>query len=285
MYRAKAEGRNTYQMSTHELSRSMHERLTLDSGLHQAIERDEFELWYQPQIDLRSMRMVGMEALLRWRHPERGLLLPAHFLALAEERGFIVLIGDWVLRTACLEAKRVCDAGHPGFRLAVNLSPLQFRDDSLINTIETALGESGLPPANLEIEITESAAMENVQLTLTLLTRLREMGVRVAIDDFGTGHSSLNYLKRFPIDTLKIDRSFVEDLPDRFEDAAIVRAVLELARGLDLRVVAEGVETKAQLDFLQGHECREVQGFYFAEPMPASELREFLLKGEAAVAR
>jgi diguanylate cyclase (GGDEF)-like protein/PAS domain S-box-containing protein len=278
MYRAKAEGRNTYQMSTHELSRSMHERLTLDSGLHQAIERDEFELWYQPQIDLRSMRMVGMEALLRWRHPERGLLLPAHFLALAEERGFIVLIGDWVLRTACLEAKRLCDAGHPDFRLAVNLSPLQFRDDSLINTIETALGESGLPPANLEIEITESAAMENVQLTLTLLTRLREMGVRVAIDDFGTGHSSLNYLKRFPIDTLKIDRSFVEDLPDRFEDAAIVRAVLELARGLDLRVVAEGVETKAQLDFLQGHECREVQGFYFAEPMPASELREFMLK-------
>jgi len=277
MYRAKAEGRNTYQMSTHELSRSMHERLTLDSGLHQAIERDEFELWYQPQIDLRSMRMVGMEALLRWRHPERGLLLPAHFLALAEERGFIVLIGDWVLRTACLEAKRVCDAGHPDFRLAVNLSPLQFRDDSLINTIETALGESGLPPANLEIEITESAAMENVQLTLTLLTRLREMGVRVAIDDFGTGHSSLNYLKRFPIDTLKIDRSFVEDLPDRFEDAAIVRAVLELARGLDLRVVAEGVETKAQLDFLQGHECREVQGFYFAEPMPASDLREFML--------
>ncbi len=277
MYRAKAEGRNTYQMSTHELSRSMHERLTLDSGLHQAIERDEFELWYQPQIDLRSMRMVGMEALLRWRHPERGILLPAHFLALAEERGFIVLIGDWVLRTACLEAKRVYDAGHPDFRLAVNLSPRQFRDDSLIDTIETALRESGLPPANLEIEITETAAMENVQLTFTLLTRLREMGVRVAIDDFGTGHSSLNYLKRFPIDTLKIDRSFVEDLPDRFEDAAIVRAVLELARGLDLRVVAEGVETKAQLDFLQGHECREVQGFYFAEPMPASDLREFML--------
>src|SRR5205807_3251165 len=206
MYRAKDEGRNTYQMSTHELSRSMHERLTLDSGLHQAIERAEFELWYQPQIDLRSMRMVGMEALLRWRHPERGILLPAHFLALAEERGFIVLIGDWALRTACLEAKRICDAGHPDFRLAVNLSPRQFRDDSLLNTIETALTESGLPPVNLEIEITETAAMENVQLTFTLLTRLREMGVRVAIDDFGTGHSSLNYLKRFPIDTLKIDR-------------------------------------------------------------------------------
>ncbi len=284
MYRAKAAGRNTYQMSTHELSQSMHERLTLDSGLHLAIERDEFELWYQPQIDLGTMRMVGMEALLRWRHPERGLMLPAHFLSLAEERGFIVLIGDWALRTACLEAKRICDAGHPDFRLAVNLSPRQFRDESLLDTIETALRESGLPPRNLEIEITESAAMENVQLTLTLLTRLRERGVRVAIDDFGTGHSSLNYLKRFPIDTLKIDRSFVEELPERFEDAAIVRAVLELARGLDLRVVAEGVETKAQLDFLQGHECREVQGFYFAEPMPASELREFLLKTEGAVA-
>jgi diguanylate cyclase (GGDEF)-like protein/PAS domain S-box-containing protein len=282
MYRAKSEGRNTYQMSTQELSRSMHERLTLDSGLHQAIERNEFELWYQPQVDLRTMKIVGMEALLRWRHPQRGVMLPASFLSLAEERGFIVLIGDWALRTACVDARRICEAGHPDFRLAVNISPRQFREESLVATIETALRDSGLPPGNLEIEITESAAMENVALTLALLTRLREIGVSVAIDDFGTGHSSLNYLKRFPIDTLKIDRSFVEDLPDRFEDAAIVRAVLELARGLDLRVVAEGVETKEQLDFLRLHECREVQGFYFSEAVPASAIDELLTQGMLA---
>jgi diguanylate cyclase (GGDEF)-like protein/PAS domain S-box-containing protein len=271
MYRAKAEGRNTYQMSSQELSRSMRERLTLDSGLHQAIERNEFELWYQPQVDLRTMRVVGMEALLRWHHPERGVLLPASFLSLAEERGFIVVIGDWALRTACFEARRICDDGQPGFRVAVNISPRQFSEESLVSTIETALRDSGLPAGNLEIEITETAAMENVELTLVLLQRLRELGVSVAIDDFGTGHSSLNYLKRFPIDTLKIDRSFVEDLPDRFEDAAIVRAVLELARGLDLRVVAEGVETKEQLEFLRTHECREVQGFLLGEPVPIEQ--------------
>ena len=278
MYRAKAEGRNTYQMSTEELSRSMRERLTLDSGLHLAIERNEFELWYQPQVDIRTMRVVGMEALLRWKHPERGLLLPSSFLSLAEERGFIVLIGDWVLRTACFEARRIREAGHPDFRVAVNISPRQFREESLVGTIEMALRDSGLPARNLEIEITETAAMENVELTLALLTRLRALGVSVAIDDFGTGHSSLNYLKRFPIDTLKIDRSFVEDLPDRFEDAAIVRAILELARGLDLRVVAEGVETTAQLEFLRMHECREVQGFLLGEPVP---IERFSLRTEA----
>lgn len=278
MYRAKAQGRNTYQMSTEELSRSMRDRLTLDNGLHAAIERNEFELWYQPQVDIRSMRVVGMEALLRWHHPERGILLPDSFLSLAEERGFIVLIGDWALRTACFEARRICDAGHPDFRVAVNISPRQFREESLVSTIETALRDSGLVPRNLEIEITETAAMENVELTLVLLKRLRQLGVGVAIDDFGTGHSSLNYLKRFPIDTLKIDRSFVEDLPDRFEDAAIVRAILELARGLDLRVVAEGVETKEQLEFLRMHECREVQGFLLGEPVP---IGQFTLRAEA----
>ena len=280
MYRAKAQGRNTYQMSTEELSRSMRERLTLDNGLRVAIERNEFELWYQPQIDIRSMKVVGMEALLRWHHPERGLMLPDSFLSLAEERGFIVLIGDWALRTACFEAKRICEAGHPDFRVAVNISPRQFREESLVSTIETALRDSGLPPRNLEIEITETVAMENVELTLVLLKRLRQLGVSVAIDDFGTGHSSLNYLKRFPIDTLKIDRSFVEDLPDRFEDAAIVRAVLELARGLDLRVVAEGVETNEQLEFLRMHECREVQGFLLGEPVP---IEQFSLRTEAVL--
>jgi len=276
VYRAKAEGRNTYQMSTHELNLAMRERLTLESGLHQAIERNEFVLHYQPQIDVRSMKIVGMEALLRWNHPERGLLLPEEFIAVAEERGFIILIGDWVLREACWQARLFRDKGFPDFRVAVNLSARQFRDHSLVENIAAALHQSGLEPRCLELEITESVAMENVELSFAVLTALRSTGVRIAIDDFGTGHSSLGYLKRFPIDALKIDRHFVEDLPHGFEDAAIVRAVVQLAHGLDLRVVAEGVETQEQLDFLQHHACREMQGYHFSYPVPAGEFERLL---------
>ena len=277
MYRAKSEGRNTYEMSTEEMSRSMQERLTLESGLHQAMERNEFEVFYQPQIDIQSMKIVGMEALLRWRHPDRGLILPGSFLSVAEERGHIVLIGDWVLRTACLQAKMFRDAGFPSFRVAVNLSARQFREQTLVDSIESALRQSGLDPHCLELEITESVAMENVDLTQKQLTRLRRAGITIAIDDFGMGHSSLSYLKRFPIDALKIDRNFVEDLPERIEDAAIVRSVIELAQGLNLRVVAEGVETKQQLDFLRAQNCREVQGFYFGFPVPPAEFQKLLV--------
>jgi diguanylate cyclase (GGDEF)-like protein/PAS domain S-box-containing protein len=276
MYRAKAVGRNTYEMSTQELSRSMQERLTLESGLHQAMERNEFEVYYQPQIDIRAMKIIGMEALLRWRHPERGLMSPGSFLSVAEERGFIVLIGDWVLRTALQQAKIFTDLGFPDFRVAVNLSARQFRELSLVDGIENAVKESRVDPRLLELEITESVAMENVELTFKVLERLRRLGISIAIDDFGMGHSSLSYLKRFPIDALKIDRNFVEDLPDRVEDAAIVRSVIELAHGLNLRVVAEGVETKPQLDFLKEHGCREVQGFYFGFPVPAPQFQETL---------
>ena len=276
MYRAKAVGRNCYEMSTQELSRSMQERLTLESGLHQAMERNEFEVYYQPQIDIRTMRIVGMEALLRWRHPERGLMSPGSFLSVAEERGFIVLIGDWVLRTALHQARAFRDLGFPDFRVAVNLSARQFRELSLVDGIESAIRQARIEPECLELEITESVAMENVDLTFKVLERLRRSGVSIAIDDFGMGHSSLSYLKRFPIDCLKIDRNFVEDLPDRFEDAAIVRSVIELAQGLNLRVVAEGVETKPQLDFLKEHGCREVQGFYFGFPVPAPQFQETL---------
>ena len=276
MYRAKAEGRNTYQMSTEELSRSMQERLTLESGLHQAIERNEFEVYYQPQIDITNMKIVGMEALLRWRHPERGMMLPGSFIGVAEERGFITAIGDWVLRTACMQARLFRDAGYPSFRVAVNISARQFRDATLAESIENALQDTGLNPESLELEITESVAMENVDLTLQQLARLRRTGITIAIDDFGMGHSSLSYLKRFPIDALKIDRNFVEELPDRVQDAAIVRSVIELAQGLNLRVVAEGVETKQQLDFLKKQNCREVQGFYFGFPVPPLEFQKLL---------
>src|SRR5216683_2356337 len=276
MYRAKAVGRNCYEMSTQELSRSMQERMTLESGLHQAMERNEFEVYYQPQIDIRTNRIIGMEALLRWRHPERGLMSPGSFLSVAEERGFIVLIGDWVLRTALNQVRAFRDLGFPDFRVAVNLSARQFRELSLVDGIESAVKQARVDPRLLELEITESVAMENLDLTFKVLERLRRTGISIAIDDFGMGHSSLSYLKRFPIDCLKIDRNFVEDLPDRFEDAAIVRSVIELAQGLNLRVVAEGVETKPQLDFLKEHGCREVQGFYFGFPVPAPQFQETL---------
>jgi diguanylate cyclase (GGDEF)-like protein len=276
VYRAKSEGRNAYRMSTQELNRSMQERLDLETGLHQAIERDEFVLHYQPQIDLRTMKIVGMEALLRWNHPERGLLLPEQFMSVAEERGLIIVIGEWVLREACWQAKQFREKGFPEFRVAVNLSARQFRDDSLIGNVAAALAESGLEASALELEITESVAMENIELTSAILAALRSTGVGIAIDDFGTGHSSLGYLKRFPIDALKIDRHFVEDLPDGIEDAAIVRAVVQLARGLDLRVIAEGVETQQQLDFLQHHACPEVQGYHFSYPVPAGEFERLL---------
>ncbi len=285
MYRAKAEGRNTFHMSTQELNRSMQERMTIESGLHQAMERNEFELYYQPQIDIRSMRVVGMEALLRWRHPQRGIVAPADFIGVAEDRGFIVLIGDWVLRTACKHTRSIT-AGTPDrdFRVAVNISARQFRDQTLVQRVESALGESGLEPGRLELEITESVAMENVELTLSVLTQLRRLGIRIGLDDFGTGHSSLSYLKRFPLDSLKIDRTFVDDLPDRFEDAAIVRAVIQLAQGLNLRVVAEGVERPEQLAFLRENDCQEVQGYYFGQPLQAAEFeRLFALDEVVAV--
>ncbi len=274
MYRAKADGRNTYHISTKELSRSMQERMTLESGLHVAMERNEFEIFYQPQIDVRTLKVTGMEALLRWKHPSRGVIQPAEFINVAEERGFIVLIGDWVLRNACEQAVIFRERGHPALRVAVNISARQFREQTLVSRVETALHQTRLDPRFLELEITESVAMENVELTLDVLTQLRAIGISIAIDDFGTGHSSLSYLKRFPIDALKIDRGFVEDLPERVEDAAIVKSVIQLAEGLNLRVVAEGVERKEQLDFLRANNCTEVQGFFFGLPLRAAEFEK-----------
>ncbi len=273
MYRAKAEGRNTYHMSTEELSRLVQERISLESGLHLAMERDEFELFYQPQIDSRTMKITGMEALLRWRHPERGLISPSDFIGVAEDRGYIVVIGDWVLRTACREAAMIRQRGHKDVKVSVNLSARQFREISLASRIEAAIREARLDPHMLELEITESVAVENVELTLAVLTQLRSLGISIAIDDFGTGHSALSYLKHFPIDTLKIDRSFVADLPAP-ADAAIVRSVIQLAQGLRLRVVAEGVERKDQLDFLRENGCPEVQGFYFGNPIRAADIEQ-----------
>jgi diguanylate cyclase (GGDEF)-like protein/PAS domain S-box-containing protein len=272
MYRAKAEGRNTYQMSTQELSRSTQERMTVESGLHLAMEAGQFALLYQPQIDVETTEIVGMEALLRWNHPERGVILPDEFIGIAEDRGLILPIGDWVLRQACLDVRRFHQRGLTNFRVAVNLSARQFRDTTLTAAVESALRDAHIAPETLELEITETVAMENVELTMSTLAHFRSLGVTIAIDDFGTGHSSLSYLKRFPIDALKVDRAFVTDLPDSFEDAAIVSSVIQLANGLGLRVVAEGVEKAAQLEFLKDAGCREVQGYYFSYPVPVEDV-------------
>ena len=274
MYRAKAEGRNTFHMSTQELNRSMQERMTLESGLHGAMERNEFEIFYQAQMDARTLKVTGMEALLRWKHPSRGIIPPAEFINVAEERGYIVVIGDWVLRKACEQAVAFHERGYPELRVAVNISPRQFREQTLVPRVEAAVTESGIDPRLLELEITESVAMENVELTLAVLTQLRALGISIAIDDFGTGHSALSYLKRFPIDALKIDRGFVEDLPERVEDAAIVKSVIQLAQGLNLRVVGEGVERKEQLEFLRDNNCTEVQGFFFGLPLRAPDFEK-----------
>ena len=279
MYRAKSAGRNTFQMATPELSRATAERLSLDSALHGALAAGQLALLYQPQVEVDDMSIIGMEALLRWNHPERGVITPEHFIPLAEERGLILPIGDWVIRESCRAARRFHDNGFPRFRVSVNLSARQFRDASLLSTVESAIAESGIDPQTLELEITETVAMEDVELTMSTLKRLRAHGVTIAIDDFGTGHSSLSYLKRFPIDALKIDKGFVLELPDKFEDAAIVSSVIQLGNGLGLRVIAEGVEKREALEFLSDAGCREFQGYYFSYPIPLHELERLVSPG------
>ena len=281
---AKAVERNAYPISTSELLRTTQERMSVESRLHLALEAGELALLYQPQVDIETMTIVGIEALLRWNHPERGVILPEEFIGVAEERGLILPIGDWVLRQACRDVRRFHDRGLTHFRVAVNISARQFRDPSLVQAVHSALADSGVHADTLELEITETIAMENVELTMTTLEEFRRSGVAIALDDFGTGYSSLSYLKRYPLDALKIDRAFVTDLPDKFEDAAIVSSVIQLANGLGLRVVAEGVETLEQLEFLQEAGCREVQGFYFSYPVPIETIEALVFPRLAVTA-
>jgi len=272
MYRAKELGRNGFQLCTPAMNARSLERLTLENDLRQGIERREFRLHYQPQLDLASGRIVGVEALLRWQHPSRGLVSPDAFITVAEEARLIVPIGEWTLRRACRQAVAWQAAGQPGLRLAVNLSALQFQQRNLPEGIRRVLEETGLDPRHLEIEITESAAIQNAAFTVEVLSALRAIGVRIAIDDFGTGHAALAYLKQFPIDALKIDRAFVADLETSQEDRAIVTAIISLAHGLGIRVIAEGVETEGQLRFLAEGGCDEYQGFLLSPPLPPALL-------------
>jgi diguanylate cyclase (GGDEF)-like protein/PAS domain S-box-containing protein len=276
MYRAKKLGRNNFQFYTPAMNEEAMERVRIESALRNALERDEFVLHYQPQVDLASGEIVGMEALLRWQHPEMGMVAPSRFIGVAEETGLIVPIGAWVMRAACLQNQAWRQAGLGKLRVAVNLSARQFGAPNLIEAIRNVLAETGLAPACLEIELTESLFMSDVALAVELLHSMKGLGVNLSIDDFGTGYSSLSYLSRFPIDVLKIDRSFVAEITRDSNDAAIVASIIALAHNLKLAVIAEGVETEEQLDYLRRHGCDEMQGYYFSRPLPAAEFEQLL---------
>jgi diguanylate cyclase (GGDEF)-like protein/PAS domain S-box-containing protein len=275
MYRAKEHGKNTFHFYAADSNVHSVERLALENSLRRALERNEFILHYQAKVDLLSMQIVGAEALLRWQHPTFGLLLPSEFISLAEETGLIIAIGEWALKEACREAYGWRLTEQP-LRVGVNLSARQFREDGLQQTIVDALAESGLTADCLELEITESIIMQNAERASELLQYFRDLGAHVLIDDFGTGYSSLGYLKHFPIDSLKIDRSFVRDIPHDSDDVAITQAIIAMARSLKIKVIAEGVETQAQLKFLQEQGCNQIQGYIFSEPLPPEEFIKLL---------
>ncbi len=283
IHRAKDNGRDTVQFYSQDMHVRALERLTLEQSLRYALERQELELYYQPQMDLRHGRIIGVEALLRWRHSRRGLISPTEFVPLAEETGLIEAIGEWVLRTACRQASAWQKEGLPPLRMAVNLSPRQFLRPGLVEMVVRILEETELEPRYLDLEITEGLLMKNVEGSIVTLHALKRIGVHLSIDDFGTGYSSLSYLKRFPIDQLKIDRSFVSDIIGNQDNTAIALAVIAMAHSMRLKVIAEGVENPAQLAFLQQHRCDEMQGYYLCRPAPARQISA-LLRGESSSA-
>ncbi|MBI4290869.1 MAG: EAL domain-containing protein [Betaproteobacteria bacterium] len=276
MYRAKDLGRNNFQFFKFEMTAGVHERLALESWLRRALDRNEFLLHYQPQVDLRTGRIIGAEALIRWQHPKMGLVPPGKFIPLAEQTGIIVPIGTWVLRTACAQNKAWQKAGLPPMTVAVNISARQFREKGLVSSIAEILGETGLDPQYLELEVTEGVIMYDSEEVVAVLNRLKSMGLKLSVDDFGTGYSSLSYLKRFPVDRLKIDQSFIQDITTNAGDAAIARAVINLGHELNLKVIAEGVETQEQLQYLRAHGCDEKQGFLFSRPLPVEDIERLL---------
>jgi EAL domain-containing protein (putative c-di-GMP-specific phosphodiesterase class I) len=276
MYRAKDQGRNTYQLYSPAMNVSQLERLSIESNLRHALERDEFVVHFQPQVEIRSGRVVGMEALVRWQHPEWGLVSPSRFIPVAEETGLIIPIGERVLRAACAQNRRWQEQGIPPFRMAVNLSARQFQQTDLKAMVARALRDSGLDARWLDLELTESLLMSDADRTVGPLNALHAMGIGLALDDFGTGYSSLSYLKRYPIDTIKIDQSFVRHITTDGDDAAIAIAIIAMATSLKLTVVAEGVETEEQKAFFVEHGCDAIQGYLLSRPLPADEMTAWL---------
>jgi diguanylate cyclase (GGDEF)-like protein len=270
MYHAKKTGRNTLQFFAPAMNAFARERLELESGLRAALAQREFELHYQPKVEIASGRIESAEALIRWRHPKRGLIAPGGFIPLAEETGLIEPIGEWVLNEACRQARAWQSTGLH-LRIAVNLSARQFRQENLIDTVRGALARAGLEPRYLELELTETAVMQDAESSVQIMRRLSDLGVRISVDDFGTGYSSLSYLRRLPLDKLKIDRSFIREIVTSHDDAEIVRAIVSLAHTLHLKVIAEGVETEEQLIFLRSLGCDQYQGYYCSPPLPPLE--------------
>jgi diguanylate cyclase (GGDEF)-like protein/PAS domain S-box-containing protein len=279
MYQTKENGRHGFRFFTPAMNAKAVERQSIEEDLRRALRHHEFAMHYQPKICLRTMTIIGAEALIRWMHPTRGLLAPAQFIPIAEDSGLIISIGKWAMREACLQARGWVEAGYRGISVAVNVSALELREGSFLEGMLAILRETHLEPALLELELTESVLMKRIEQTIIILKILRERGVHVAVDDFGTGYSSLSYLRKFPIDTLKIDQSFVSQIGSGGGDAAIVTAVISMARSLNLRVVAEGVESQAELDFLQSRQCDEGQGFYFSRPVAAPDFIGLLEHG------
>lgn len=276
LHAAKDKGRNAYQYYSHSMNAEATARLELENGMRKALEQGEFTLYYQPRLDLSIWQITGAEALIRWKHPERGLILPAEFIPVAEETGLIGPIGEWVLHSACEQVVAWQREGLPPIRVAVNVSALQFQRGDLVETVQDALQAAGAAPRYLELELTESALMREADTAEGVLKRLKALGIHIAMDDFGTGYSSLSYLMRFPIDTIKIDRSFITDLSQETEAAAIVTAIIALGHSLKRRVLAEGVETEDQMNFLWRHGCDDVQGFLFGRPLPADQFAALL---------
>ncbi|MEO5350841.1 MAG: EAL domain-containing protein [Magnetococcus sp. YQC-3] len=280
MYHAKEQGRNNFQFYRNALNTFSMARMLMEGNLRNALERGEFLMFYQPQVEMSTGRLVGAEALIRWVHPQQGMVPPGEFIPLAEEIGLIVPIGGWALATVCRQAKGWWDSGFRPLRIAVNLSGIQFKQPDFIETVTDVLARSGLAPDRLELELTESIAMGNVESTYGKLKMLSDARIRLAIDDFGTGFSSLSYLKKFPIDTLKIDQSFVRNCTRDSDDAAIIRAFIGLAHSMGLSVIAEGVETPEQWEFLKSERCDEVQGYLYSRPLPEGDFIEFMKKNQ-----
>lgn len=281
LYRAKQQGGNNYQFYTADMNERALKRLALENQLRWALERKEFRVYYQPKIRIDTGQIVGMEALVRWQHPELGLVSPAEFIPLAEDTGLIAPIGEWVLKTACAQTKSWHECGFTSLHVSVNLSPRQFQQSDLLTMIEQRLRETGLDPAFLELEVTESSVMKNAEASIGTLRQLKAMGIRISVDDFGSGYSSLSYLKHLPIDVLKIDQAFVRDMTADPKDAAIVMAIIQLAHSLELTVTAEGVETDEQVRFLRLLRCDEMQGYRICRPLPVDAFEKFLIEGKS----
>ena len=283
LYQAKQQGRSQHQFYSPEINAQLQERLALENNLYGALERGEMLVHYQPLIDLHSGQVKAIEALVRWQHPTLGLLSPLKFIPIAEANGLIVPIGEWVLRTACAQNRAWQLAGLPPIRMSVNLSGRQFEQPNLVNVVSQILDETGLAAVYLELEVTESFLMADMERSVKVLNQLRELGISLALDDFGTGYSSLNYLKQFPVNMLKIDRSFVQDVMSNPDSAAVTDAIIALAKSLRLNITAEGVETQEQLEYLQIQGCDEGQGFYFSRPVPADEITQMLNKSSQPI--